>query len=240
MFTINDIYNCAEYYNSNFLQKEYNIITYDGLSIRLLAEKSSFPHLIGIKRERILSNGYSNLNDFVDDLLNRRPISRRIIPATITRSSKIGTKLSGFLSSIAALDEWNTLIILYDPCLNTFHLGSVDFLFSNYDNGYSLGWVENSRTNTIDYTPSTFINESSGSCASKEKYYLNQKFTLIRRIHVLTRNGCEIYKKNNLIGIFRIYKLSVVTKRNGMVFSLSRSHILLRFMSFLAGIKVCN
>ena len=65
-----DIQKCAKYYKNEYLEKFYIVTTFNGNSFILVAEKSNFPHLMGIKNMIYKSNGYRNPAKLYTDILN--------------------------------------------------------------------------------------------------------------------------------------------------------------------------
>ncbi|MBP3700643.1 MAG: hypothetical protein J6I64_02015, partial [Lachnospiraceae bacterium] len=55
-----DVRKCAAFYQENFLKKYYVLITYNRNGFVLVGEKKNFPHLVGIKKNVWMSNGYSS------------------------------------------------------------------------------------------------------------------------------------------------------------------------------------
>ena len=77
---ITDIQQCADFYQTNFIETFYLIITYSGKSFILIGEKENFPHLMGIRKNVYRSNGYRNPRTLYNDILSRNPINTNIIP----------------------------------------------------------------------------------------------------------------------------------------------------------------
>jgi hypothetical protein len=55
---ITDVQNCADFYQTDYLETFYLVSTYNGRSFALIAEKENFPHLMGIDKNVYKSNGY--------------------------------------------------------------------------------------------------------------------------------------------------------------------------------------
>ena len=66
---ITDIQQCADFYQTNFIETFYFIITYSGKSFILIGEKENFPHLMGIRKNVYRSNGYRNPRTLYNDIL---------------------------------------------------------------------------------------------------------------------------------------------------------------------------
>lgn len=66
---ITDIRACAGFYQKNYLETFYLVVTYYGKSFILIGEKSNFPHLMGIQQNTYRSNGYNSPKILFRDIL---------------------------------------------------------------------------------------------------------------------------------------------------------------------------
>lgn len=199
---ITDIQQCADFYQTNFIETFYFIITYSGKSFILIGEKENFPHLMGIRKNVYRSNGYRNPRTLYNDILSRNPINTNIIPNNIATTSKMYRKALNFQNSTDIFWKNSGLLAInFNPALSHTHLDNVDVLLTDINAGYMLGWVSNANipvngTISIEkYCISTWIDESSGSIASKEKYLPNQDTELIRNVYALDSSSKLIRHK---------------------------------------------
>lgn len=193
---IADIQQCADFYQTNYIEMFYLVITYSGKSFILIGEKENFPHLMGIPKQVYRSNGYRNPRALYNDILMRHSITRRIIPNNIAPTSKMYHKAINFQNSTDIF--WKNsgpLTINFNPNLSHTHLSNVDVLLTDISKGYMLGWVANTSipvNGTIHiekYCISTWIDESTGTFSGKEKYLPNQDIELIRSVYALDSNS---------------------------------------------------
>ena len=136
---ITDIQQCADFYQTNFIETFYFIITYSGKSFILIGEKENFPHLMGIRKNVYRSNGYRNPRTLYNDILSRNPINTNIIPNNIATTSKMYTKVLNFQNSTDIF--WKNsgpLAINFNPALSHTHLDNVDVLLTDINAGYII------------------------------------------------------------------------------------------------------
>lgn len=139
---ITNVKSCAEFYQENFLNTFYLVITYYGRSFILIGEKENFPHLMGIQKNTYRSNGYRSPRTLYSDILNEKPISRRIIPSQIAPTSKMYKKILNFQKSTDIF--WKNsgpLTINFNPSLSNTRINNVDVFMTDIKKGYMLGWV---------------------------------------------------------------------------------------------------
>lgn len=193
---------CADFFHENYLKTFYLVITYNGKSFILIGEKANFPHLMGIQNNTYRSNGYNRPQFLFNDIIGRNPISTSIIPDNIATTSKMYKKALSFTKSTDIF--WKNrgpLTINYNPSLSSTKLNNVDVLLTDLDTGYMLGWVSNNKIavnaniNMEKYCICTWIDESSGSQQSKEKYMPGQNVELLRYVFALDENSKLIRKK---------------------------------------------
>lgn len=199
---ITTIQSCADFFLENYLKTFYLVITYNGNSFILIGEKANFPHLMGIQNSIYRSNGYNRPQYLFNDIINRHPVSPAIIPNNIATTSKMYKKALNFTKSTDIF--WKNsgpLTINYNPTLSSTKLNNVDVLLTDINTGYMLGWVSNNKIavnaniNMEKYCICTWIDESTGSQRSKEKYMPNQDVELIRFVFALDKNSKLIQKK---------------------------------------------
>lgn len=199
---ITDIQSCADFYQENYLKTFYLVITYFGKSFILIGEKGNFPHLMGIQKNTYRSNGYGNPKGLFNDIINRNPVSPRIIPNSIATNSKMYKKAVNFQKSCDIF--WKNsgpLTINYNPSNSHTKLNNVDVLLTDISAGYMLGWVANTKVpvnadiNIEKYCICTWIDESSGNTQRKEKYLPNQDTELIRYVFAFDGNSKLIRNK---------------------------------------------
>lgn len=201
---IKDIQLCADFYQTNYIEMFYFVITYSGKSLILVGEKENFPHLMGIPKQVYRSNGYRTPKTLYHDILSRKPISTRIIPNSIAITSKMYNKIIHFQNCTDIF--WKNsgpLTINFNPTLSNPHLNNVDVLLTDISNGYMLGWVSNTHipvNGTIHlerYCISTWIDESCGTQNNKEKYLPNQDMELIRNVYARNNGNLLLDAKNS-------------------------------------------
>ena len=199
---IADIQNCADFFQKNYLKTFYLVITYNGKSFILIGEKANFPHLMGIQNSTYKSNGYNKPQFLFNDIIGRNPISTSIIPNNIAPTSKMYKKALNFSKSTNIF--WKNrgpITINYNPSLSSTKLNNVDVLLTDLNTGYMLGWISNNKIavnaniNMEKYCICTWIDESTGSRQSKEKYMPHQDVELIRYVFALDENSKLIRKK---------------------------------------------
>lgn len=204
---ISDIQVCADFFHENYLKTFYLVITYNGKSFMLIGEKANFPHLMGIQNNTYKSNGYNRPQVLFNDIIGRNPISTSIIPNNIATTSKMYKKALNFTKSTDIF--WKNrgpLTINYNPSLSSTKLNNVDVLLTDLNTGYMLGWVSNNKIavnaniNMEKYCICTWIDESTGSQQSKEKYMPDQDVELIRYVFALDENSKLIRKKEYTYG----------------------------------------
>ena len=199
---ITDIQSCADFFRDNYLNTFYLVITYNGNSFILIGEKSNFPHLMGIQNRTYRSNGYNRPQYLFNDIIARNPISTAIIPHNISTTSKMYKKALNFTKSTDIF--WKNsgpLTINYNPALSSTKLNNVDVLLADINTGYMLGWVSNNKIavnaniNMEKFCICTWIDESTGTQQSKEKYMPGQDVELIRFVFALNENSKLVRKK---------------------------------------------
>lgn len=199
---ITDIHKCADFFQENYLKTFYLVITYNGNSFILIGEKANFPHLMGIPNKTYRSNGYNKPQYLFNDIIARNPISTSIIPNNIATTSKMYKKVLNFTKSTDIF--WKNsgpLTINYNPSLSSTKLNNVDVLLTDINTGYMLGWVSNNKVSVNanimmeKFCICTWIDESTGSQQSKEKYMPDQNVELIRFVFALDANSKLIRKK---------------------------------------------
>lgn len=217
---ITDIRNCAEYYQETYLETYYILTTYNGNCFILVGNKNNFAHLMGIEQSVYRSNGYGNAKKLFNDIINGVSINPRIIPNRISPTSKMHNKCLNFCQSGSLF--WNNagpISINYDPSKSSRHLNNVSILISDIQNGYTMGWVEdsdisiNSESKFKKYCITTWIDESGKSTRQREKYMPNQDIDLLKGIIALNRDSIlvkekkytynRLQKKNILLSIAR-------------------------------------
>lgn len=199
---ITDIQACADFFQDNYLNTYYFVITYNGNSFILIGEKANFPHLMGIQKNTYRSNGYNKPQYLFNDIIARNSISTAIVPNNIATTSKMYKKVQNFMKSTDIF--WKNsgpLTINYNSALSRTRLDNVDVLLTDINTGYMLGWVSNNRIavnaniNMEKYCISTWIDESNGTQRGKEKYMPEQDVELIRFVFALDKNSKLIKKK---------------------------------------------
>jgi hypothetical protein len=208
---LSDIQNCADYYQSNYMETFYLVITYFGRSFILIGEKENFPHLMGIAKNTYNSNGYRSPKILYNDILERKLINPRIVPRGISTISKMYKKALNFCYSIDIF--WNNkgpLAVNYNPILGK-NL-QVDVLITDIKSGYMLGWTKNksvqvnAEISLEKYCISSWIDESAGSTSGKEKYLPSQDVELLRHVFAFDKHSKLIKQKE--------YKYSYNEKRD--------------------------
>lgn len=199
---ITDIQQCADFYQINYIETFYFVITYSKKSFILIGEKENFPHLMGINKNTYRSNGYRSPRTLYNDIIYKKHINTRIIPNNISITSKMYNKVLNFQKSTDIFWKNNgPLTINFNPALSQTCLNNVDILMTDINTGYMLGWVENSNVpvngtiNIKKYCISTWIDESNGSTPSKEKYLPKQNTELIRYVYSLDSSSNLIQHK---------------------------------------------
>lgn len=199
---ITDVQLCADYFKQNYLETFYLITTYSDKSFILIGERENFPHLMGINKNTYRSNGYKKPKWLFKDIIGRRTISRRIIPYSISTTSKMYKKIINFSKNINVF--WKNkypIVINYNASLSSSNLDHVDIILSDMSSGYMLGWVYNSdvpinaNINIKKYCICTWMDESTGAMNSKEKYLPKQDVELIRYIFSFDGFSCLKRKK---------------------------------------------
>lgn len=203
----------AQFYQENFLEKFYLLTTYFGRSFILIGERENFPHLMGIGKNIYRSNGYRNPRTLFKDILSGKNISDRIIPNSISVTSKMYKKAVHFKDSINIL--WNNdgpLTINYNSSLSSSKLNNVDVMLTDIKKGYMLGWTKNAdipvnaEIKLSKYCISTWIDESNGERKGKEKYLPEQNVELIRNVFAFN-NFSELIRQKE-------YKYSYEEKKD--------------------------
>lgn len=199
---IRDIQQNAQFYQKYFLETFYLVTTYFGKSFILIGERENFPHLMGIGKNVYRSNGYRRPGYLYKDILAGNLISNRIIPNVISNTSKMYKKALNFKDSINIF--WKNegpLAINYNPLLSTTKLNNVDVLLTDLKKGYMLGWTKNTdipvnaEIKLVKYCISTWIDESCGTVAGKEKYLPLQTVELIRNVFAFDKDSKLIQQK---------------------------------------------
>ena len=199
---ITDIRACAGFYQKNYLETFYLVVTYYSKSFILIGEKSNFPHLMGIQQNTYRSNGYNSPKILFRDILAGHPVSTRIIPARIAPNSKMYKKALHFQQSTALF--WKNsgpLIVNFNPSLSSTKLSNVDVLLTDINTGYMLGWIANTQVpvnadiSLKRYCICTWIDESGGAMQRKEKYLPGQDLELIRYVFAFDSNSKLIRHK---------------------------------------------
>lgn len=208
-----DIQKCADYFQSNYIETFYLITTYNCRSFLLVGEKENFPHLMGISANKYRSNGYNRAGVLFNDIISRKSINRQVIPNRISPTSKMYIKALNFQCSSDIF--WNNagpIAVDFNPALSNSNLNNVDVLLTDIQRGFMLGWKQNATVSINSnvcikrYCVSSWIDESAGTAASREKYMPNQEVELIRS--VLAFNGSsELVKQKE-------YKYSSAEKKS--------------------------
>lgn len=218
---ITDIHKCADFFQENYLKTFYLVITYNGNSFILIGEKANFPHLMGIPNKTYRSNGYNKPQYLFNDIIARSPISTSIIPNNIATTSKMYKKVLNFTKSTDIF--WKNsgpLTINYNPSLSSTKLNNVDVLLTDINTGYMLGWVSNNKVSVNanimmeKFCICTWIDESTGSQQSKEKYMQDQNAELIRFVFALDANSKLIRKKEYIYTHFQKKEILKSCERN--------------------------
>lgn len=200
---ITDVQSCADYFKEHYLETFYLITTYDLNSFILIGEPGNFPHIVGIERNTYRSNGYARAQNLFQDIINRCSISTRIIPNNISPTSKMYKKVLNFNKSTDIF--WKNsgpLAISYDPTRSNTRLNNVDVLLTDLNAGYMLGWVYNDSVSVNGnvsikkYCICTWIDESTGTTTSREKYMPSQNIELIRDVMAFDTNSKLIKEKH--------------------------------------------
>ena len=132
---------------------------------------------MGIAKQIYKSNGYRSPYALYRDIRNGQSVSSRIIPNSISSTSKMYKKVANFEHSTEIF--WNnqgTLAINYNQLLSSKKLSNVDILLTDIHSGYMLGWKcnkniqVNAEIHLTKYCISSWIDESAGSQQQKEKY----------------------------------------------------------------------
>ena len=95
------------------------------------------------------------------------------------------------------------ITINYAPQLSNTRLNNVDILLTDTKSGYMLGWVSNNKIsvnaniNLEKYCICTWIDESSGTQANREKYMPTQTVELIRYVFAFDENSKLLKKKES-------------------------------------------
>lgn len=216
-----DIQNRAKFYQKNFLETFYLVITYHGNSFILIGERENFPHLMGISRNVYRSNGYRSPRTLYKDILEGHSISNRIIPNSISITSKMYKKALNFEDSINLF--WNNsgpLALNYNDSLSATNLSSVDILLTDVKKGYMLGWTKNTSVpvngeiNIVKYCISTWMDESMGAYTSKEKYLPLQDMELIRSVLAFNSNSELIRQKEYTYTVDEKRDILQIVERN--------------------------
>ena len=199
---IQNIQECADFFQENYLKIFYLVITYNGKSFILIGEKANFPHLMGIPKNTYRSNGYNKPQYLFNDIIGRNHVNTTIIPNNISPTSKMYKKALNFNKSTDIFwKNTGPLTINYIPTLSSTKLNNVDVLLTDINTGYMLGWVSNNKIpvnahiNLEKYCICTWIDESDGTLQNKEKYMPNQNVELIRYVFALDENSNLIKKK---------------------------------------------
>lgn len=209
---INDIQQCAHYYQKNYLETFYIVSTYNGKSFILIGEKQNFPHLVGIAKPVYRSNGYRTPYALYRDIMAGKSISTKIIPNKIAITSKMYKKVLNFTQSTDVF--WNNkgpLAVNYNETLSSTKLSNVDILLSDFESGYMLGWKcntsipINAEICLKKYCISTWIDESAGKQQQKVKYAPNQDIDIIRYVFAFDKDSDLIKQKE--------YRYSVEEKK---------------------------
>lgn len=200
---ITDIQMCADFYRRAYLEMFYIVTTYSGKSFILIGEKQNFPHLMGISKAKYNSNGYRKPAKLYHDIINRYPISTKIIPNNIATTSKMYKKVLNFTESVDIF--WKNkepLAINYNEALSSSLLSSIDILLVDINSGYMTGWIENTSIPVNGdikfkkYCISSWIDESAGSTSQKEKYMQSQDIDIIKSVLAFDKDSDLIKNKN--------------------------------------------
>ncbi|MCB6416054.1 PBECR4 domain-containing protein [Faecalimonas umbilicata] len=226
---ITDVRNKALFYQQNFLKTFYLVSTYYGKSFILIGERENFPHLMGIKRNVYRSNGYRNPRVLYKDILEGNPVSNRIIPNSISTTSKMYKKVINFGDSVNIFwDNKGPLAINYNDSLSATNLSNVDVLLTDIKKGYMLGWTKNTsipvnaEINLVKYCISTWIDESDGTYNSKEKYLPAQDVELIRNVFAFNDNSELMRQKEYNYSTDEKKEILKIIERNGANLLLDR------------------
>ena len=79
---ITDIQQCADFYQINYIETFYFVITYSKKSFILIGEKENFPHLMGINKNTYRSNGYRSPRTLYNDIIYKKHIKHRCTRGT--------------------------------------------------------------------------------------------------------------------------------------------------------------
>jgi hypothetical protein len=237
-----DIRKCANFFRVEYLEKFYIVTTYGGNSFILIGEKSNFPHLMGISKNTYKSNGYKNPAKLYTDIINDIAITKAIIPNNIAPNSYIYNKAINFDKSTDIF--WHNegpLAVNYNSSLSSTRLDNVDILLMDLKIGYMMGWVQNKDVQISSviklkkYCISSWIDESNGKDAKKQKYMPSQDIDIIKSVLAfnykseLVREKKYTYEKNQKIDILKAIESNgsnlVIDNRNAVYYvKLASSH----------------
>lgn len=240
MLNLNDIKRCAAYFQNEFIDKVYEIETECGVIITIKSEGKQFPHLVGLKRSDYLRYGYHSAQNLFNDILNPSftSFNARLIPPNIRESSLKGKKIKNFEQMHILLTNINDLCINYNSSASSSRLDHVDYLFSNYLSGFSLGCIFEPSNNS--FVLSTWIDESSSSQSQKEKYYPSQTTDLIKRVSVYNLHGTLLEEKVAKRKFKDYLRILSIVQRNNMTLRLpSNGNLLIKLICKLPFCK-CN
>ena len=228
---ITDIRNCAEYFKQTYLEKYYILTTYSGKCFILVGSKNNFAHLMGIKKQTYISNGYSTANKLFNDIISGATITPRIIPNRISQTSKMYKKCLNFCRSDSLFwTNMGPISINYDPANSSNHLDHVSILISDTQTGYTMGWVDdsdiviNSESKLKKYCIATWIDESGNSTTQKEKYMPNQNIDLLKSILALDKNSILIREKTYTYSYAQRKDLLLSIERNNCNLLVDNAH----------------
>lgn len=197
-----EIRQCSDYFENNYLENFFIVVTYSGNGFILIGEKENFPHLMGISKKTYKSNGYANPKKLYRDIKTRKVISNKIIPSKISPTSKMYKKVLNFnCSRDVLLDNSCPIITRYDASKSTLNLNNVNVLISDLNKGYMLGWVYNAKIpvnadiEITKYCISTWIDEFDGNVTDKEKYLPRQDVELVKSVLVFDKKSELIRQK---------------------------------------------
>lgn len=217
-----DIKRCAEFFTKHYLEIFYIITTYNGNSFILVGEKANFPHLMGIEKNKYKSNGYSKPAKLYSDILNGQAISRAIIPNNIATNSKMYKKVLNFCKSTDII--WHNegpLAINYNEAVSKTNLSSVSILLVDLNSGYMMGWIDNKdviisqEIKLKKYCIASWIDESTGNQAQKEKYMPSQDIDLIKSVLAFDKNSELIKEKKYTYNRSQKINILKCIERNG-------------------------
>lgn len=237
MLHISDAHNCAIYYKREFVDKYYKVTTMTNMIFLLKAEGKQFPHLIGIKKTNYQRNRMTANDVYQEMLLSTPTLPPDVIRNNINESSKKGKKIKNFLNfEESFFENMNTICVFYNESLSTTKLSHVDYLFSNYLEGYSSGWIYDVMDGCC--RPVTWIDESNGTQTDKEKYYQYQVVDLIDKVEIFDTYSNELLDTFKCKRTIKEYlDLFDILTRNHMTLKIKKNMYLIRLLKLIKVIK---